>query len=152
MKSATKSTGLGSGLAIQLAKSLFISIAVTLLLAGIFACLINAEKFGEEAIGYGGMGILFAASAAGCVDAVRKTDGGRFLTGLLCGGLYFITLIGITALFFDGGYHGVLVNALMILCGSMVAVLLVNSSGKRGKGRAHYRRSGKVVQKRRIRK
>ena len=98
-------------------------------------------------IGYGGMGILLAGSFTGAIIAKMKANANPLQTSLISGGIYFLFLLGITALFFEGSYEGVWVNAVMILCGCVLAVIPGKPSRGMGKGIAQRKRSSKVVQK-----
>ena len=94
-----------------------ISIALTVLLAGILAKLVSAEKLEWEQIGYGIMVLLFVSSATGTIAAVRAIKRQRLAVCLLSGGIYWLTLLAITALFFGGQYHGVVATGATILAG-----------------------------------
>ena len=142
----------GENITAALGLSALSSITATIVLAAIIAFLMNTEKITDTSIGYSGMGILLGASFAGAITAEKRFNGNRLLAGLLSGVVYFLILIGVTTLFFEGGCHGVWANALMILCGSGIAVIFGKPAYKAGKGRSVKKRSGKVVQKRYIRK
>lgn len=147
MKQSKTMQGIGGSIAAALAASILSSVLTTIVLTAIFALLMNTEKMTEKSIGYAGMGILMAASLIGASVAERKLGGNRLMAGLGAGGIYFLVLICVTALFFDGSYHGVCANALMILCGSGIAIIFGKSPYKTGKGRGASKRSGKIVQK-----
>lgn len=148
MNQNKKGIAMGGDIASALAVSVLASMATTIILTGILAFMINSERITENAIGYGGMGILLAASFAGAIVAEKEANGNPLLASLFSGGIYFLVLIGITALFFEGSYKGVWVNALMILGGCGLAVILGKPSRRRGKGSTLRKRSSKVVQKR----
>ena len=148
MKQNVRVSAAKESIAAALGLSALSGVIATIILAAILAFLMNSEKISENAIGYAGMGILMAASFIGSATAEMKYNGNRLLIAASSGGIYFLILIGVTALFFEGNYHGVLVNALMILCGSSIAVILKKPSQRAGKGRSVQKRSSKVVQKR----
>ena len=137
-----------SNAAATIAVSTLTSITVTVILAAVLAFFMNTEKISEESIGYAGMAILLVSSFLGAITAERNSNINRFAAVYISGGAYFLILICITALFFDGMYYGVWVNLLMILCGSSMVIILKKPSYKTGKGRGTGKRSGKVVQKR----
>lgn len=116
-----------------------ISIALTVLLAGILAKLVSAEKLEWEQIGYGIMVLLFVSSATGTIAAVRAIKRQRLAVCLLSGGIYWLTLLAITALFFGGQYHGVVATGATILAGCGT-VCLVGLRQKRGGEHKHSRR------------
>ena len=62
--------------------------------------------------------------------------------------MFLFVLVGVTALFFDGEFRGVIPNTSMILCGSAVAAILYKPSLRKSRGVHSGKRSGKVVQKR----
>ena len=148
MNQSNRAAATGGGIAAALAASALASMSATIVLAGALALTINSERITENAIAYGGMGILLAASFIGAIVAEKKTNGNPLLASLFSGGIYFLILVGITALFFEGSYKGVWVNALMILCGCGIAAIRGKPPRRRGNRSALKKRSGKVVQKR----
>lgn len=116
-----------AGLAIGLAASL----SITLLCTALIANLILSEKMNEAALGYGAMAILLLSSGAGSLIASVLIKHRWLLVSLGAGGIYFLTLLAITALFFGGQYQGIGVTALMILAGSGTVGLLGLKQGKR---------------------
>lgn len=116
-----------AGLAIGLAASL----SITLLCTALIANLILSEKMNEAALGYGAMAILLLSSGAGSLIASVLIKHRWLLVSLGAGGIYFLTLLAITALFFGGQYQGIGVTALMILAGSGTVGLLGLKQWKR---------------------
>lgn len=147
MYQSKRAATIKGGIASALAISALASVSITIALTGIFAFLINSERITEKMIGYGGMGILLAGSFTGAIIAKKKANANPLQTSLISGGIYFLFLLGITALFFEGSYEGVWVNAVMILCGCVLAVIPGKPSRGMGKGIAQRKRSSKVVQK-----
>ena len=116
---------------------LLTSAIITFVGAMIVAALVASQKLMEEQIPYGAAAVLLTASMIGsCVTAIDFKEK-RFWMCMAGGGLYILTLLCITAFFFDGGYQGVWVTCLMILGGSVAAGML----GVRTKG--HKFRGGK---------
>lgn len=107
------------------------SLSVTLIIAAILAKLVEGETMPESSIGYGVMVLLMLASFAGAMVSCGKIKRQRLAVCLLSGVIYFLTLMAITALFFGGQYSAVGVTALLVLCGSALAIL-AGMGGKRG--------------------
>lgn len=131
-----------------LAAGVFASMLSTMILCGILAYFIVSERISENSIGYGVMVILFASSMlGGCIT--KKLGRNRGILCCIASGIIFLfVLAGVTALFFDGKFRGVIPNISMILCGSAVAAILYKPSSRRTGGNVHRKRSSKVVQKR----
>lgn len=100
---------------------LIISLSLTLAITGILAKLVNAEKLPWEKIGYGIMLQLFLSTVLGAIAASRAVKRRSFLVCVVSGGLYWISLVGITAMFFGGQYHGFGVTTAVVL-GSATAM------------------------------
>lgn len=131
-----KVTGTASSMPMGLALAAFISLAVTLAGAAVFASLISKEVLGEESIGYCAMVLILAASLLGAAAAVGKIKRRRVYVCLLSGGIYYGILLAMTALFFGGQYQGMGVTAPLVLAGSGLVALL----GLRGEKGAKPRR------------
>lgn len=127
-KALSMPAGLGLGLAVSVVLTIVIAVVITYLLLG--------EKIPESAIGYGSMAILLLSSALGALIAAGTVKRRWMVVCLAAGGLYFLTLLGITAMFFGGQYQGMGVSALLILAGSG-AVGLLGLRGERGVGKRH---------------
>ena len=116
---------------------LLTSTVITFVGTMIVAALVASQKLTDEQMPYGAAAILLAASMIGsCVTAMDFKEK-RFWMCMAGGGLYILTLLCITAFYFDGGYQGVWVTSLMILGSSIAAGML----GVRTKG--HKFRGGK---------
>lgn len=132
IRSSAKATPAAAGLGIGLG----VSAAVTLAGAAILSYLILGEKVGENGIGYGAMVIQAAASASGGLTAVKLVKRSRLLICGILAAAYYVLLLSMTALIFDGQYTGMGVTAAMVLLGAAAAALpgvLGKGSGKRGK-------------------
>ena len=130
-----KVTGKASSIPAGLALGGFVSLLITLILAGIIAKLVSTEKLAEENIGYGVMVLLFTASAAGAITANTRIKRQRLAVSCLSGLVYMGILLSITALFFGGQYEAVGVTALLVLGGSLVTALVNFKAGRGGKRR-----------------
>ena len=111
-----------------------VSVLWSVVTAAVAAKLIEKEVFSEDAIGYGCMIILLTASLLGSVTACKRVKRQRAVVCLCTGGAYFLTLLGITAMFFGGQYEAVGVTACMILAGCASVILM----GLRQPGRRKY--------------
>ncbi len=118
-----KPTGRASAMPAGLATGALTAVGVTLAGAAVLAKLIEAGGIAENSSGYGIMMILLAASWLGSVVACRKIKRQLLAVCLMSGAVYFGILMLTTALFFGGRYSGVGETALLIICGSMLAVL-----------------------------
>lgn len=107
--------------------------------AAILALLIDKEILAQTAIGYGSMVILLTASLIGSQTAWRKVKHQRVLVCMSAGGMYFLMLLAMTALFFGGQYEAMGVTAGLILAGSGCATFM-----GAGKGRGHGHRVRKI--------
>ena len=117
-----------------------VSLAVTLLGAAVTAWLVLEGAFAPEWIGYCAMVILLAGAVSGAGVAVSKTKRLPGQMALASGGVYYLCLLGITALFFGGQYRGVGATALMVFCGSALVIMLAPG----GRNRAGCRRRKKL--------
>ena len=108
--------------------------------AGLVAFLVDRGTMPLDGIGYGAMGILVVSALSGALTAWSKIKRLRMQVCLLSGGIYYLALLGMTMLFFGGQFRGMGVTALMVACGSVLAILGGFSKGRGGKPR--YRRRG----------
>ena len=130
------SVGIPGGLAIGVG----LSIVITLSGAAIVAALLASEKVGEGATNSLSMIIQMLASIAGawCSYGIAKKM--RLQICLLSGVCYFLILLGMTALLFEGQYTGVWLSGLIILMGSaVVAFFPTNNTRKRNFSKKSYR-------------
>lgn len=132
-----KVTGKARSMPAGLAVGLAVSLLLTLMGTALAANLILSEKLAESAIGYIAIIVLLIAGAAGAWIAGAMVKRRWMVVCLGAGGVYYLALLGITALFFGGQYQGMGVTALAILGGCGAVGLLglrgENSSGKRHK-------------------
>lgn len=133
-KAVPMAAGLGIGLAV--------SMALTMIGGAVTANLILTEKIGEGAIGYGAILILLLSSAMGAWLAAVLIKSRWMVVCLGAGGSYYLTLLGITALFFGGQYQGMGVTALVILggCGAVGLLGLRAGNGTRKRTKKYHSR------------
>ncbi len=113
------------------------ALIVTMLGAALLSWLISTEKIAQQGMGYGVMIIIFLASAAGAAIAVRLVGRQRMIVCLVVAAAYFLLLLSVTALFFDGQYQGVGVTGLLMLGGSLFVGLLGLRGDNKRAGKKH---------------
>ena len=117
-----------------------VSVAAAMLLAAVFAALISVETINPDWAGYCALVVLLLSAMLGAGAAVRSTAEKRLYLSLAAGGVYFLVLLAMAALFFGGQYSGVGVSAFVVFSGSVLAVLMGQGSGKRSKSRRSKKR------------
>ena len=126
MRASGKAMGIPAGIAIGTLISLIISLGG----AAVSAWLVSAEKIGDSSIGYAAMLVVALAAAVGAWFSATAIQRLRLQMCLLSGLCYFLTLLGITALFFGGQYQGIGGIAVVILCGCAVIAFLPTKKGQ----------------------
>lgn len=132
-----KATGRASSLPGGLAWGALVNMALTLIGSGVVAFLVDRETMPVNGIGYGAMVILVVSALSGAMMAWKKIKRLRLQVCLLSGGIYYMMLLGMTMLFFGGQFSGMGVTALMVACGSILAILVGFSKGRGGKRPYH---------------
>lgn len=133
-----KATGMASTLPGGLAWGALVNMVLTLIGSGVVAFLVDRGTMPVNGIGYGAMVILVVSALSGAMMAWKKIKRLRLQVCLLSGGIYYLMLLGMTMLFFGGQFSGMGVTALMVACGSILAILGGFSKGRGGK--RSYRR------------
>lgn len=127
--------GIPGGLAIGLA----VSLVTTLLAIAILAWMISSAAVGESS-SYWLCGIQLVSAALGALAATICIQKMRLQISLLAGVMYYLTLLGINALFFNGAYADMGVSALMVLLGcTVIAFLPGRKKSSVRKGKKAYR-------------
>ena len=111
---------------------------ITFLLSIALAWFLSAEYMSAENIGYGILVGTLVSSVAGCAVGCAISQQKRLIVCAGIGVSYFLLLISVTALLFDGMYQSMGVTALLIL-GSALATALVPGREKK----MTYRRNKK---------
>lgn len=130
-----KPTGRAASMPVGLLFGAVISLGITMLAVALLAKLMSSGHMKESQLGYGIMVALLAASFGGALAAVGRIKRQRLMVCVLSGAIFFLILLSITALFFGGQYEAVGVTGILVLGGSMLAVLTGGRSGRRGKGK-----------------
>ena len=126
MKTSSKTMGIPLGLAIGVSVSLIVSV----LGAAVCAWLISSEKIGQGSISYAALIILALAAVAGAIISAMLTKRLRLQVCMLSGVIYYLALLGTTALFFGGQYQEMGVSAVVILVGSAIVAFLPAKNGQ----------------------
>ena len=132
-----RSNGRASSIPAGLAVAGAVSLGTTFVGSAVTAWLILRGSFPTRWAGYCAMVILLLSAAAGAVVAVSRIQRRSAQMCLASGGIYYGSLLAITALFLGGQFQGMVVTALMVFCGSGVVLLL---GGGRKTGNHHRRR------------
>lgn len=119
-----KPTGTAKSMPVGLLMGWIVSAMITVVICGGLAWLILSEKTGWEAMGYGAIVTLLAASYAGSAVSCRLIMHRKLLVCILSGVLYVCSLTAITALLFGGGIQGIWLTALLTAGGSGTAALV----------------------------
>lgn len=133
-----KVTGRAFSMPAGLAICTCISLGLMLVLSVLLARLISTEKLEWDKAGYGIILILLITATIGTKLSCLMIKRRKLMTCAFAGALYWISLLLITALFFDGQYSGVGISALIILCGSAM-VYLQELRGERGQNKSMRR-------------
>lgn len=118
-----KPTGTAVTIPAALAWGAVISLSATVAGSAITAALLSAQTLDPDKTGYCVMVIVIVAAFLGAVTACAKAKRRILALSALSGICYFAVLLATTALFFGGKYTAVPQTALLILCGTMLAVL-----------------------------
>ncbi len=119
-----KLTGKAAGMPMGILIGVMVSVMTTLICSAVLAWLISTEKMQADAIGYGVAVALLVASFIGALAAVARIKRLRTQVSLITGGVYYLVLLSVTALFFGGRYQGMGVAAIFVILGSGLTALL----------------------------
>lgn len=130
-----KVTGKTLSMPVGLTIGTAICILLTVLISIVISKLISIEKIEWNQVGYGVMIMLLIASIAGAKTACTIIRRRKLIICASIGGLYWLSLLVITALFFDGQYNGMGLTGLIILCGgALVYIMEMKREGRRKGG------------------
>lgn len=122
-----KRVGLGLG----------VSVLVMLTMTAAGAALVDREMIDRGWMNYLAALILVVSSFAGALTVGVRAE--RWLAGLVSGGGFWLFLLAVNALGFDGDLRGAGATALAILGGSGAAMLLGRGGKRRSSTRRKYR-------------
>ena len=134
-----KPSGTAKSMPAGLAMGWVTSMVITAVACGLLAWLILGGKTGWEAMGYGAMITLLAASYAGASMSCRLISRRKLLVCILSGAIYLFSLGLLTALLFGGKLDGIWISALLVIGGAGMAAL-VHCAEKRNKGKGRKKR------------
>ncbi len=112
--------------------------AGTMLTSAVLAKLVDMEIIPQDKIGYGIMVLLLLCAFLGANEACRRVKRQYLIVSAISAGFYYSMLLSVTALFFGGQYSGMGVTAVLVLCGSLLAVFL-RSGNREGRKRRKIR-------------
>ena len=118
-----KGAGHQSNITKGLAMGLFVSLMVTTVICLITACLVISEKLSEEHMKYGAAMALLIGSFIGAWTAAQLVGVKRIIICLMSGVFYFVFLLCVTAIAFEGMYKNIWPTFLVIAGGSIAAGL-----------------------------
>ncbi len=133
-KAVTKGASLPGGLLLGGGASLI----TTLILSVIGGKMVDGGVLSQNSMGYVAMAVIFIAAFTGSVIAMNRMKEKRLMVSTLSAGVYYLLLLGMTALFFGGQYKGLGVTALLVLAGAVAPALLIQQ-GRGGVKRKHFK-------------
>lgn len=136
-----KPSGRAASMPAGLMTGLGIGIGITLLLCAVSAVMVDTGWIEEKDIGYCAMVILISAPFAGASTAQKRIKRQRLAVCGIFAALYFLVLMGITALLFGGQFEAVGVTLLLIVCGSVLPLLIGERRNRGGKQRKRKMRN-----------
>lgn len=116
--------------------SLLASLLITIAGAAIGAWLLSSEKIAMENARFITVVFLLLSSIIGALFAVSIINEKRVPVCIISGAAYFLLMLAITALFFEGTYSGVGESGMVIFAGVFAVALL----GLKGEKRTIKRR------------
>jgi putative membrane protein (TIGR04086 family) len=127
-----KMSGNGVSIPAGIAIGVDASIAVMLIGALVMAYLVIRETVPMDGIGFGTACILIISSALGAWIATVLSKQKKLLVCGLTALMFYLVLLSVAAVFFDGMFSGMGITALMILLGAGGALLpgMRKKSGK----------------------
>lgn len=133
-----KATGRASSMPIGVLAGGACAFAGTMLTSAVLAKLVDMEIIPQDKIGYGIMVLLLLCAFLGANEACRRVKRQYLIVSAISAGVYYSMLLSVTALFFGGQYSGMGVTAVLVLCGSLLAVFL-RSGNREGRKRRKIR-------------
>ena len=133
-----KATGRASSMPIGVLAGGACALAGTMLTSAVLAKLVDMEIIPQDKIGYGIMVLLLLCAFLGANEACRRVKRQYLIVSAISAGFYYSMLLSVTALFFGGQYSGMGVTAVLVLCGSLLAVFL-RSGNREGRKRRKIR-------------
>ena len=126
-----KKRGRTSGIPAGIFAGLITALLITILLAAVTAVLIAGEKIGEDKALFGSAASLLLGAAFGGICAANVAGERKMIICLIHGAVYYVTLLCVTAVFFEGRYENIWITGLLVLGASISVGLLVMRGRKR---------------------
>ena len=114
MVSSKKASGRAAPFPAGIAVGVVVSVTVTALLSIALTFMVLTGVLENRMIGYGIMAIICVSVLLGDMIAIVRVKRRGMLVAQLTGGIYYLALLGATAVFFGGEYRGVGVTALLV--------------------------------------
>ncbi len=130
-----KVTGTALPMAAGLALGAAVALGILFVLALAIAWMALSGKMPIGAVGYGVMTAHLLAVCAGCLVAGNGIKRRKWLVSLLVGCIYFLCLIGCTAMFFGGQYDGFGATAIVVFLPAIVLGWLMARGDNAGTNR-----------------
>lgn len=124
-------TGIGIGVGF--------GIVVSILGAMAGAWLIGSERIGEGSIQSAAYTVIGLSAGLGCWAAVSAVGSKRMQVSMLTGLGYYLSMLAITALFFEGEFEDMMIPAAIVGAGSLIIGLLSAGAKKKQKTRSSKR-------------
>lgn len=137
-----KVTGRARSIPVGMAVGWGIGLLVTVSAAAILTQIILSGAMSERMTGVGAYLILPMAAALDALVAASMIKRRWAQVCLGAGGLYFLTLLGISALLFGGQYQGVGISLLLIMGSSAAVGMLGSKREKHTSGKRKIRHYG----------
>lgn len=126
-----KKRGRTSGIPAGIFAGLITALLITILLAAVTAVLIAGEKIGEDKALFSSAASLLLSAAFGGICAANVAGERKMIVCLIHGAVYYVTLLCVTAMFFEGRYENIWITGLLVLGASVSVGLLVMRGRKR---------------------
>lgn len=127
---------------VSLATGCVLAWVITIVIGAIVAFLVTGERVSEDFINPASVIALFASSFTCAMIAGGMVGQRRMIVCVISGGIYYISLICVNILFFDGSFRGLLGAALTVMGSCVIAGLLQTRQKKQRI--SYYKGAGKA--------
>ena len=112
-------------------------ISISVMLIGVFivSLLILNETVTNSTTGYLVMADILISTMVGSIGAIGVAKRKLAIVALCSSLIYMLSLISLTAVFYDGQYSGVPATLLLVMCGGISSVLVESKRNARQKMR-----------------
>ena len=131
-----KKRGRTPGIPAGIFAGLITALLITILLAAVTAVLIAGEKIGEDKALFGSAASLLLSAALGGICAANVAGERKMIVCLIHGAVYYVTLLCMTAMFFEGRYENIWITGLLVL-GASISVGLLGIQGRKRSYKPH---------------